>query len=143
MWYSDNYFTINTEDKAKEFGLAIIKAVKKTHTIANKCKKLTEELDVAKKCDDKDYMVYVLQKYINQYKNLLEKRNMIRICLISRQEYNKLNIEYWIEQLNIMKQFIYLFEAQKSIEKETIKQCLKKILTLNGKFTREEIDKYF
>ena len=34
MCYSDNYFTINTEDKAKEFGLAIIKAVEKTHTIA-------------------------------------------------------------------------------------------------------------
>lgn len=60
----ENYFTIDTNDKVKEFGQAIIKAVEKTHTITKQCQELTKEIDEAKASDDKDAMVYVLQKYI-------------------------------------------------------------------------------
>ena len=87
--YSDNYFTINTEDKAKEFGLAIIKAVKKTHTIANKCKKLTEELDVAKKCDDKELI------------NIIGKEKAASLNEILNIDGSNIEILYKLDKLNI------------------------------------------
>lgn len=137
----DNYVTFSTNDeRAKEFGQAIIKAVEKTHTIAKKCQELTKEIDEAKKSGDKNVMVVELQKYIDRYKDVLEKRNMIRLCAISRQEYENIKIEDWMEQLNMMKSFIYSYEAQKSFAKETIKECLKKILSDNEKFTKKDID---
>ena len=141
MSYKDNSFVIRVDDKAKEFGKSVIKAVEKTYTIANKCREINEELDIAKNSKDKDFMVQILQKYIHHYRSVLENRNMIKICLISRNKYDVLKDEYWIEQLNMMKSFIYLYEAQKSIEKETIKGCLKKILIKNGKFKKNEVEK--
>lgn len=81
-----------------------------------------------------------IKYYIHHYRLVLENRNMIKICLISRNKYDVLKDEYWIEQLNMMKRFIYLYEAQKSIEKETIKGCLKKILIKNGKFKKNEVE---
>ena len=143
MSYRDNSFVICTDDKAKEFGKAVIKAVEKTHTIANKCRKITEELDIAKNKKDKDFMVQTLQKYIRQYRSELENRKMVKICLLRRDEYDVLKDEYWIEQLNMMKSFIYFYEVQKSIEKETIKGCLKKLLIKSGNFTKSEVEKLF
>lgn len=136
----ENYFTIDTNDKVKEFGQAIIEAVEKTHTITKQCQELTKEIDEAKASDDKDAMVYVLQKYIEKYRPILEKRNMIRLYVINRQEYENIKTENWIDQLDMMKSFIYGYEAQKSFAKETIKECLKKILSDNEKFTKKDID---
>lgn len=136
----ENYFTIHTNDKVKEFGQAIIKAVEKTHTITKLCQELTKEIGEAKASGDKDAMVYVLQKYIEKYRSILEKRNMIRLYVINRQEYENIKTENWIDQLDMMKSFIYGYEAQKSFAKETIKECLKKILSDNEKFTKKDID---
>lgn len=136
----ENYFTIHTNDKVKEFGQAIIKAVEKTHTITKLCQELTKEIDEAKASGDKDAMVYVLQKYIEKYRSILEKRNMIRLYVINRQEYENIKTENWIDQLDMMKSFIYGYEAQKSFAKETIKECLKKILSDNEKFKKKDID---
>lgn len=136
----ENYFTIDTNDKVKEFGQAIIKAVEKTHTITKQCQELTKEIDEVKASDDKDAMVYVLQKYIEKYRPILEKRNMIRLYVINRQEYENIKTENWIDQLDMIKSFIYGYEAQKSFAKETIKECLKKILSDNEKFTKKDID---
>lgn len=136
----ENYFTIHTNDKVKEFGQAIIKAVEKTHTITKLCQELTKEIDEAKASGDKDAMVYVLQKYIEKYRPILEKRNMIRLYVVNRQEYENIKTENWIDQLDMMKSFIYGYEAQKSFAKETIKEYLKKILSDNEKFTKKDID---
>lgn len=65
---------------------------------------------------------------------------MIRLCVISKQEYEDIRTENWVGQLNMMKAFIYSYEAQKSFAKETIKECLKKILSNNDKFTKKDID---
>lgn len=136
----EDYFMLNTDDKIKEYGRAIIKAVINTHTIAKRCQELTKEIDIAKNCGNKDSMVCVLQKYIQHYKAVLENRSMIRLCAINRQEYDATKTEDWIEQLNMMKSFVYGYEAQKSFAKEGIKACLKKILSNSGKFTKKEID---
>lgn len=136
----DNYFEINNGDKAREFGQAIIKAVIKTHTIEKRCQELTEEIDGAIESKRKDLMIGVLQKYIQQYKPVLENRNIIRFCAISKQEYDSIGTEEWIKQLYMMKSFIYYYEARKSFAKETIKNCLKKILSSSNHFTKDEID---
>ena len=39
-------------------------------------------------------------------------------------------------QLDMMKSFVYGYEAQKSCAKETVKRCLRKILSQNEKFTK-------
>lgn len=134
------YITLGIDEKSKEFGRAVIKAVQKTYTIEERCRKLTKEIDEVKWSDDRDAMVCVLQKYIEKYRPILEKRNMIRLCVFNRQEYEDIEIENWIEQLDMMKSFIYGFEAQKSFARETIKECLKKILSDNEKFTKKDID---
>lgn len=136
----EDYFAINTDDKVKEFGQAIIKAVIKTHTIAKRCQELTKEIDSAKNSGDKDIMMCVLQKYIQNYKPILENRKMIRLYVISKQEYDATKTEDWSVQLGMMKSFVYGYEAQKSYAKETIKHCLRKILSQNDKFTKNEID---
>lgn len=136
----DDYSVFDAGSKVKEFGQAIIKAVIKTHTIAKKCQALTKEIDVIKTCGDKDSMVCTLQKYIQKYKNVLENRKMIHMYRISKQEYDSTDIRFWIEQLDILKSFIYTCEAQKSSAKETIRECLKKMLVASGKFTKNEID---
>lgn len=132
----DDYSVFDAGSKVKEFGQAIIKTVIKTNTIAKKCQALTKEIDVIKICGDKDSMVCTLQKY----KNVLENRKMIHMYRISKQEYDSTDIRFWIEQLDILKSFIYTCEAQKSSAKETIRECLKKMLVASGKFTKNEID---
>lgn len=134
------YVILSIDEKLKEFGEAIIKAVQKTYTIEKKCQELTKQIDEAKCSGDKDAMICVLQQYIEKYKTILRKRDMIRLCAISRQEYEDIKKETWIDQLNMMKSFIYAYEAQKSFARETIKECLKKILNANEKFTKKEID---
>lgn len=134
------YITLGIDEKSKEFGRAVIKAVQKTYTIEERCRKLTKEIDEAKASGDKDAMVCVLQKYIEKYRPILEKRNMIRLYVINRQEYENIKPENWIDQLDMMKSFIYGYEAQKSFAKENIKECLKKILSDNEKFTKKDID---
>lgn len=135
----ENYFAINTDEKAKEFGQVIINAVIKIHTIEKRCQELIKEIDTVKVSGDKDTIVCILQKYIQYYKPILEYRNMIRLYTISKSEYDIIKVEDWNVQLDMMKSFIYGYQVQKSYENETIK-LLKKILSHNEKFTKNKID---
>lgn len=117
------YITLDIDEKSKEFGQAVIKAVQKTYTIEKKCRELTKEIDEVKARGDKDAMVYVLQKYIEKYRPILEKWNMIRLYVINRQEYENIKTENWIDQLDMMKSFIYGYEAQNHLLRKLSKNA--------------------
>lgn len=42
------YITLSIDEKSREYGQAVIKAVQKTYTIEKKCRELTKEIDEAK-----------------------------------------------------------------------------------------------
>ena len=51
---------------------------------------------------------------------------MIFLYAISKQEYDVTKTEKGSGQLDMMKSFVYSYEAQKSYAKGTVKHCLRK-----------------
>lgn len=71
----ETYQRIDCDDeKVVEYCKAIVKAVKETHTIAEKCKRIARKIDDAIQSNDKDHMMNVLQNYIHKYYSIIEKK---------------------------------------------------------------------
>lgn len=137
----ETYQRIDCDDeKVVEYCKAIVKAVKETHTIAEKCKRIAREIDDAIQSNDKDHMMNVLQNYIHKYYSIIEKNNRIKLYYIDRNGYEQMSVEDMKKQLYILKGIVYDCEAKQSLAKDNIKNCLKKILKASGKFSKQEIE---
>lgn len=139
----NNYQNIQYIDdvKADSYVKAIIKAVDMTHQVAEKSKIKSRKAREAIKTKDKEFMWYTLQEYLHDYNEFINTTNTMRICRVGMDFYNQVTVIEIERQLKMMIGIIYDYEAKHCIHKETIKQCLKKLLKASGVFTDKEIEK--
>ena len=137
----EKYQRIDSEDeKVVEYCKAIVKAVKETHTIAEKCKHIAKKIDGAIQSNDKDHMMSVLQDYIHKYYSIIQKNGLIKLYYIDQNGYAQMSVDDLKKQLYTLKGVVYDCEAKQSSTRNTIKNCLKRILKASGKFAKQEIE---
>ena len=85
-------------------------------------------------------MRYVLQEYIHKYSELFTMANGVLLGQIDAHFYENVSEEDVAKQLEIVMGLIYLNEAKRCVEKETIKEYFKKMLKQSGAFSEREIE---
>lgn len=119
---------------------AIIKAVDMTHEVASKSKLKSKKAREAIQSGDKALMWSILQEYIYHYRDFINRTEGMYVCTVNVEFYNQITVAEIKQQLEIMIGIVYDYEAKHCLAKETIKQCLKKILEESGVFIKKEIE---
>lgn len=130
----------SNDEKVMTYVKAIIKAVDMTHEVASKSKMKSKKAKEAIQSGDKALMWSTLQQYIYHYKDFINRTEGMCVYKVDVEFYNQITVAEIKQQLEIMIGIVYDYEAKHCLAKETIKQCLKKLLEESGMFTKKEIE---
>ncbi|MDE7164342.1 MAG: hypothetical protein K2O04_02835 [Clostridiales bacterium] len=131
-----------SNDKRMEIIIdSIKKAAEAVHIAGAACKK-SDTAYKALTLSNKKEMWDILQLYLREYKDFINKMTVFTgyyIYNVDRNFYEQCSIDDIRKQIENVIGFIYAKEALTSVAKENFKQCLKKILKATKLFTDKEL----
>lgn len=141
MYDMEHNISLSSKTQDTTFLECVIKAAELTHTLYLGKIKSAKAYN-AMYTQDKKLKWIILQEYLQKYKSFINSLTCISgiyIFNVDLDFYNSVTELQLNEQLKIVVGFVYLNEALHSVEKETYKNCLKKLLKKSGIFSDTEI----
>ena len=130
-------------DKIEQFEKCVVKAVEKTHTIADTAEKKCKQARMAMESGNLDVMRNTIQQYIYQYGQDWSRFRGIQIQLVDGDTYARLCDADLIQQLHCIITLVYKDTALKTVNKEAFRECVKSLLKQSKVFTDKELDAMF
>ena len=131
------------DDKKTEIIIDSIKKAAEAVHIAGIARQKSNAAYKALSLTDKKEMWDILQQYLREYKDFINKMTTFTGYYIYNVDYNfyeQCSIDDIRKQLENVIGFVYAKESASSAAKENFKQCLKKILKATKLFTDTELE---
>ena len=130
-------------DKVEQFEKCVVKAAKLTHAIADTAEKKCKQARMAMESGNIDVMRNAIQQYICQYGQDWSRFRDVRIQFVDGNTYAQLSAVDLIQQLHCVITLVYKDTALKTVNKESLRKCLKSLLKQSKMFTDKELDAMF